>query len=109
MSLHPWLNRYTNSSVTGGIPYKDRLNGLGHEFACQVMFHVATGAILHPTIPDGISPDCKQFLKLCFTRDFHARPDVGQLLEESFLRSARTLQPSVGDCPCGCALVARDF
>lgn len=88
--------------LTGGIPYKDRLQGQGKEFGWQIMFQVASGAILHPTIPEDLPEDCDRFLQLCFDRNCRTRPDISMLLNESFLRAAIPIGHVEG-CICGCS------
>jgi serine/threonine protein kinase len=38
-----------------------------------------------PTIPEHLSPDCKDFLYLCFNRNWRDRPTASKLLEHPFL------------------------
>lgn len=40
-----------------------------------------------PTIPEQLSPDCKDFLYLCFNRNWRDRPTASKLLEHPFLAS----------------------
>lgn len=38
-----------------------------------------------PTIPEHLSPDCKDFLYLCFNRNWRERPSAAKLLDHPFL------------------------
>ncbi|KAL9229944.1 hypothetical protein vseg_005355 [Gypsophila vaccaria] len=50
----------------------------------------------HPPIPDGLSPDMSDFLRLCFKKDARQRPDAKMLLSHPWiLNYRRTLQPSL--------------
>ncbi|KNA04803.1 hypothetical protein SOVF_196330 [Spinacia oleracea] len=50
----------------------------------------------HPPIPDGLSADMADFLRLCFQKDARLRPDAKTLLSHPWiLNYRRTLQPSL--------------
>ncbi|XP_057528086.1 MAP3K epsilon protein kinase 1-like isoform X1 [Amaranthus tricolor] len=50
----------------------------------------------HPPIPDGLSPDMADFLRLCFKKDARHRPDAKMLLSHPWIQNyRRTLQPSL--------------
>lgn len=48
------------------------------------MFHIASSKG-PPEIPQHLSPECKDFLYLCFNRDWKARPAASTLLRHPFL------------------------
>ncbi|KAI3424220.1 hypothetical protein D9Q98_009576 [Chlorella vulgaris] len=48
------------------------------------MFHIAS-CKGPPEIPQHLSPECKDFLYLCFNRDWKARPQASTLLRHPFL------------------------
>ena len=43
-----------------------------------------------PEIPNHLSPDAKNFIRLCLQRDPVARPTAAQLLEHAFVRDQAT-------------------
>ncbi|GAB4844259.1 MAP3K epsilon protein kinase 1 [Ancistrocladus abbreviatus] len=50
----------------------------------------------HPPIPDGLSSDMADFLRLCFKKDARQRPDAKTLLSHPWIQNyRRTLQPSM--------------
>ncbi|KMT02640.1 hypothetical protein BVRB_9g203210 [Beta vulgaris subsp. vulgaris] len=50
----------------------------------------------HPPIPDGLSADMTDFLRLCFKKDARQRPDAKMLLSHPWIQNyRRTLQPSL--------------
>lgn len=63
------------------------------QYGSQVsaMFHIAKSKG-PPLIPEHLSPDCKDFLYLCFNRNWRERPSASKLLKHPFLEgvSCRT-------------------
>ena len=57
------------------------------EFGSQVaaMFHIAKSKG-PPKIPEHLSPECKDFLYLCFNRNWKERPTAETLLRHAFLK-----------------------
>eukprot|EP01122_Echinamoeba_exundans_P008340 TRINITY_DN2750_c0_g1_i2.p1 TRINITY_DN2750_c0_g1~~TRINITY_DN2750_c0_g1_i2.p1 ORF type:complete len:892 (-),score=162.12 TRINITY_DN2750_c0_g1_i2:84-2759(-) len=53
-----------------------------------LVFAVATTESI-PNIPDHLSDDCKNFLKLCLQRDPNSRPTAAELLRHRWLTSAK--------------------
>ncbi|XP_057527057.1 MAP3K epsilon protein kinase 1-like isoform X2 [Amaranthus tricolor] len=50
----------------------------------------------HPPIPDGLSADMTDFLRLCFKKDARQRPDANMLLSHPWIQNyRRILQPSL--------------
>ncbi|KAH9616809.1 hypothetical protein KSS87_019966, partial [Heliosperma pusillum] len=50
----------------------------------------------HPPIPDGLSADMSDFLRLCFKKDARQRPDAKMLLSHPWIQNyRRILQPSL--------------
>ncbi|KAH9622910.1 hypothetical protein KSS87_021027 [Heliosperma pusillum] len=50
----------------------------------------------NPPIPDGLSADMSDFLRLCFKKDARQRPDAKMLLSHPWIQNyRRTLQPSL--------------
>ena len=56
------------------------------QYGSQVsaMFHIAKSKG-PPLIPEHLSPDCKDFLYLCFNRNWRERPSASKLLQHPFL------------------------
>jgi serine/threonine protein kinase len=56
------------------------------QYGSQVsaMFHIAKSKG-PPLIPEHLSPDCKDFLYLCFNRNWRERPSATRLLQHPFL------------------------
>ena len=56
------------------------------QFGTQIsaMFQIAKSKG-PPTIPEHLSPDCKDFLYLCFNRNWRERPSATKLLQHPFL------------------------
>lgn len=56
------------------------------QYGSQVsaMFHIAKSKG-PPMIPEDLSPDCKDFLYLCFNRNWRQRPQASTLLQHPFL------------------------
>jgi hypothetical protein len=59
------------------------------QFGSQVsaMFAIASSKG-PPTIPEHVSPDCKDFLYLCFNRNWRERPQAATLLQHPFVANA---------------------
>jgi serine/threonine protein kinase len=57
------------------------------QFGSQVaaMFHIAKSKG-PPTLPEHLSPECKDFLYLCFNRNWKERPTAATLLQHAFLK-----------------------
>ncbi|KAL6784426.1 hypothetical protein ACKKBF_B01735 [Auxenochlorella protothecoides x Auxenochlorella symbiontica] len=66
--------------ATGRPPW----SGLGSQVAA--MFHIASSKG-PPPIPEHLSAECKDFLYLCFNRNWKDRPLAAQLLQHPFLAS----------------------
>ncbi|PRW61141.1 mitogen-activated kinase kinase kinase NPK1 isoform X1 [Chlorella sorokiniana] len=60
------------------------------------MFHIASSKG-PPEIPQHLSPECKDFLYLCFNRDWKARPAASTLLRHPFLADVARQRPGVQD------------
>lgn len=58
------------------------------QFGSQVaaMFHIAKSKG-PPAIPEHLSPECKDFLYLCFNRSWRERPSASTLLQHAFLKN----------------------
>jgi len=58
------------------------------QFGSQVaaMFHIAKSKG-PPAIPEHLSPECKDFLYLCFNRNWKERPTAATLLQHAFLKN----------------------
>ena len=66
------------------------------------MFHIASSKG-PPEIPQHLSPECKDFLYLCFNRDWKARPAASTLLRHPFLADVAVRSQS-GPSPNAAAL-----
>ena len=69
------------------------------QFGSQVaaMFHIAKSKG-PPAIPEHLSPECKDFLYLCFNRNWKERPTAATLLQHAFLRNVDVVASgSVGE------------
>lgn len=68
------------------------------QYGSQVsaMFHIAKSKG-PPMIPEDLSPDCKDFLYLCFNRNWRQRPQASTLLQHPFLADVvvRSVPPTV--------------
>lgn len=69
------------------------------------MFHIASSKG-PPEIPQHLSPECKDFLYLCFNRDWKARPLASTLLRHPFLADVPVRSHSGGPSP-SAALLAQ--
>lgn len=66
------------------------------------MFHIASSKG-PPEIPQHLSPECKDFLYLCFNRDWKARPAASTLLRHPFLADV-VVRSQAGPSPNAVAL-----
>lgn len=66
------------------------------------MFHIASSKG-PPEIPQHLSPECKDFLYLCFNRDWKARPAASTLLRHPFLADV-AVRSQAGPSPNAAAL-----
>lgn len=62
------------------------------------MFKIGNSKEL-PPIPDHLSEEGKDFVRLCLQRDPSNRPTAVELLQHSFIRSASPLENSVAYAP----------
>lgn len=69
------------------------------------MFHIASSKG-PPEIPQHLSPECKDFLYLCFNRDWKARPLASTLLRHPFLADVPVRSQGGGPSP-SAALLAQ--
>lgn len=69
------------------------------------MFHIASSKG-PPEIPQHLSPECKDFLYLCFNRDWKARPMAPTLLRHPFLADVPVRSQNGGPSP-SAALLAQ--
>jgi hypothetical protein len=67
------------------------------------MFHIASSKG-PPEIPQHLSPECKDFLYLCFNRDWKARPPASTLLLHPFLADVPLRAQPGGPSPSAAAL-----
>lgn len=58
----------------------------------SVMFHIARGN--SPTIPENVSPELRDFLRLCLTLDGAARPEAATLLNHPFVSRGIRKRPA---------------
>lgn len=66
------------------------------QYGSQVsaMFHIAKSKG-PPLIPQELSPECKDFLYLCFNRNWRERPSAGALLDHPFVADVKCPAPSI--------------
>lgn len=68
------------------------------------MFHIASSKG-PPEIPQHLTPECKDFLYLCFNRDWKARPLASTLLRHPFLADVPVRSQNAGPSPNAAVLV----
>jgi mitogen-activated protein kinase kinase kinase len=67
--------------ATGAPPWSDCSTQV------QIIFKIASSSEI-PTIPEHLSPEGQDFLRLCLQRDAEQRPEAVSLLEEEFVLDA---------------------